>query len=49
MLSKSEKILTSVNSKQSHFANWQLQTSSPTRQGNRKKWQKRAWVWCLRL
>jgi len=37
MLSKSEKILMTLNSKQSHFAHWQPQSSFPTRQGNSKK------------
>jgi len=48
MLSKSEKILTSLNNKQKPLC--QLATAElPTRQGNSKKWQKRVWVWCLRL
>jgi len=48
MLSESEKILMSLNSKQKPL--WQLATAElPTRQGNSKKCQKRVWVWCLRL
>jgi len=35
MLSKSKKILMSLNSKQKPLY-WQLQNSSPTRQGNSK-------------
>jgi len=49
MLSKSEKMLMNLNSKQSNFASWQPQNSSPTRQGTAKTWQTRVWVWCLWL
>jgi len=49
MLSKSEKILMIFSSKQKRL--YQLATAElyPTRHGNSKKWQKRVWVWCLRL
>jgi len=52
MLSKSEKILMSFNSKQlkNHFAKWQPQNSSPTTQRNSAtNWQKCVWVWYLGL
>jgi len=51
MLSKSEKILMSLNSKR-HFANWQPQNSYPKETNKRvapRKWQKGVWVWCLRV
>jgi len=49
MLSKSEKILMSLNSKWKSLCQLTTAELSPTRQGNSKKWQKRVWVWCLRL
>jgi len=50
MLSKSENILMSLNSKQSHFANWQPQNSYPKETKKRvtpRKSQKHVWVWCF--
>jgi len=48
MLSKSEKILLILNSKQkplSQLATAELYSNETRKQ---KKWQKRVWVWCLR-
>jgi len=52
MLSKSDNILMSLNSKQSHFANWQPQNSYPKETKKRvtpRKSQKHVWVWCFRI
>jgi len=48
-LSKSEKILMSLNSKQKPLCQLATAELFPTRQENIKKWQKHVWVWCFRL
>jgi len=52
MLSKSDKILMSLNSKQKSFVNWKPQNSYPRetkKKATSRKWQKRVWDWCLRV
>jgi len=52
MLSKSEKILVSLNSKQKSLCQLATAELFPKETKNRetaRKWQKRVWVWWLRL
>jgi len=52
MLSKSEKILMSLNRKQKSLCQLATTELFPKETKNRetaRKWQKRVWVWCLRL
>jgi len=49
MLSKSEKVLMSLNSKQKPLRQPATADLFPKETGKHKKWQKRVWVWCLRL
>jgi len=50
MLTKSEKILMSLNSKQKSTLPTGNRRTLPQRdRETAKNWQKRIWVWCLRL
>jgi len=49
MLSKSEKILMSLNSKQKPLCQLATAELFPNETGNSKKWQKHVWVWSLEL
>jgi len=48
MLSKSEKILMRLNSKQKPLCQLATADHFPNETANSKKWQKCVWVWCLR-